>query len=418
MSKRLSTRPRKVYGYSDAKSSTDERVSESESGNDGPPVPIPMQSSCVHKASGRVRQTARMKCASESESGNDGPPVPIPMQSSCVHKASGRVRKTARMKCASESESGNDGPPVPIPMQSSCVHKASGRVRKTARMECEQSSSVSDDEIPLSALPFHLGVMFTAPGYVREKCPQAKNWLLQTFGSYHKGGHVVTCNSRFDYIVAKCCKCEARGAVTFKKPFSDQKWAVTTVKEGADAPCRSALPPPPPLPAHPASPPQKEMTCNVCLEQTSQYIKCALVKPHVICWTCMDVSIEQQCSKEAVEFFFRNRGIACPCCPKSTNSSWRLPFEEVKHKLSAASVQHVAKAERDLIADDAFKAAMLACAPKDHVASTLEWLIDPEKCPTCSMAIEVCDVVSFCVHKRSLGDAAHFRMHSDVLSQM
>jgi hypothetical protein len=53
MSKRLSARPTKVYGY-DAKSSTDECVSESESGDDGPPVPIPIQSSCVHKASGRV----------------------------------------------------------------------------------------------------------------------------------------------------------------------------------------------------------------------------------------------------------------------------------------------------------------------------------------------------------------------------
>jgi hypothetical protein len=130
----------------------------------------------------------------------------------------------------------------------------------------------------------------------------------------------------------------------------------------------------------------------------------------------MDAAIEQQCSKNAVEHFFRNRGIACPCCPKNADSSWRLPFEDVKHKLSAASVQHVAKAERDLIADDAFKAAMLACAPKDHVASTLEWLIDPEKCPHCSMAIEVRDAVSFCVHKRSYGDAALFRVHSYVLS--
>jgi hypothetical protein len=40
---------------------------------------------------------------------------------------------------------------------------------------------------------------------------------------------------------------------------------------------------------------------------------------------------------------------------------WRLPFEDVKRKLSQASAQRVANAERDLIADDAFKAARAAC---------------------------------------------------------
>jgi len=202
------------------------------------------------------------------------------------------------------------------------------------------------------------------------------------------------------------------------QPFENEKWTVTTVKEGADAPCRSGLPlHPPPPPGCPASPPQDEMECSVCFDQTSQHYTCACgsVPPHVICWPCMDKVIEFQCTNE-VTHFFRNRGIACPC--GAVTSSWRLPFEDVKRKLSAASVQYVTKAERALIADDAFKAAMQACPPKDHVASTLEWLLEPEKCPQCCLAIEVGGDVSFCVHKRSHGDAAHWRVHSNALSPM
>jgi len=365
----------------------------------------------TRRVSGRVRKTARMKCVSESESGLDGPPAPV--QASCVHKSSGRVQKTARMKCVSESESGLDGPPAPV--QASCVHKSSGRVQKTARMKCEQSdSAVSDDDAllhPPIPLGLVVGAMFSAPGYVRDKCPEAKDWLLQAFASSHGGGHVVCSNSRFEYICAKCSKCEARAAVTLRQPFSAEKWFVTTVKNGADAACRSSLPPPPP--ACPTSPPQQQKACGCCFEDVTQYIPCD--SGHVTCWNCMDRAIEHQC--ENVDFI-RNRGIACPVCPMSANSKWRLPFEDVKHKLSQASVQHFAKADRDLIADDAFKAAIAANPRKDHVASTLEWLLEPEKCPQCDTAIEVCNVVSFCVDNRSHGDAAHFRMHSNVLRQM
>ena len=414
VSKRLAMRPAKVYADSDGvePTATDERVSESESesGLHGPPVSFPVisvQASCVHKPSGRVQKTARMKCVSESDSGLHGPPV----QASCVHKSSGRVRKTARMKCVSESDSGLDGPPV----QASCVHKSSGRVRKTARVKCEQSdSAVSDDDAllhPPIPLGLVVGAMFSAPGYVRDKCPEAKDWLLQAFASSHGGGHVVCSNSRFEYICAKCSKCEARAAVTLRQPFSAEKWFVTTVKNGADAACRSSLPPPPP--ACPTSPPQEQKECGCCFENVKQYIPCDA--GHVTCWPCMDRAIEHQC--ENVDFI-RNRGIACPGCPISANSMWRLPFEDVKRKLSQASAQRVANAERDLIADDAFKAAIAANPRKDHVASTLEWLLEPEKCPQCDTAIEVCNVVSFCVHKRSHGDAAHFRMHSNVLHQM
>ena len=389
VSKRLSMRPAKVYADSDVvesaaksttddRSSTDERVSESESGLDGPPVPFVVQSSCVHKPSGRVRKTARMQCVSES--GLDGPPAP-----------------------------------VPFPVQSSCVHKASGRARKTARMQCQQSDSSGSDDDALLHPPIPLGLvvgsMFSAPGYVRDKCPEAKDWLLQAFASSHGGGHVVCSNSRFEYICAKCSKCEARAAVTLRQPFSAENWFVTTVKNGADAACRSSLPPPPP--ACPTSPPQQQKKCGCCFEDVTQYIPCD--SGHVTCWPCMDRAIEHQC--ENVDFI-RNRGIACPVCPIGANSKWRLLFEDVKHKLSQASVQHFAKADRDLIADDAFKAAIAANPRKDHVASTLEWLLEPEKCPQCDTAIEVCNVVSFCVHKRSHGDAAHFRMHSNVLPQM
>jgi hypothetical protein len=129
----------------------------------------------------------------------------------------------------------------------------------------------------------------------------------------------------------------------------------------------------------------------------------------------MDQSIAVQC--EGVDFI-RNRGIACPGCTFKADSKWRLNFEDVKHKLSETSVQHVVKADRALIADDAFKAALAANPKKDHVASMLEWLLEPEKCPQCETAIEVCNVVSFCVHKRSHGDAARLRMHSNALHSM
>ena len=107
-----------------------------------------------------------------------------------------------------------------------------------------------------------------------------------------------------------------------------------------------------------------------------------------MCWTCMDGAIEHQCLGQD---FARNRAIACPFCP--ITGIWRLPFERYKHKLSKASVQHVAKAERDLIADDAYQAALAANPKKDHVDSQLEWLLDPERCPHCNTAIEVCNVV-------------------------
>jgi hypothetical protein len=103
----------------------------------------------------------------------------------------------------------------------------------------------------------------------------------------------------------------------------------------------------------------------------------------------MDASIQQQC-QNAVVHFFRNRGIACPICPPGADNTWRFPFEDVKHKLSAASVASVAKAERELLADDAYKAAIAANPKKDHVDLTLEWLLEPEKCPHCDTAIQVC----------------------------
>jgi hypothetical protein len=104
----------------------------------------------------------------------------------------------------------------------------------------------------------------------------------------------------------------------------------------------------------------------------------------------MDESIQHQC-KNAVEHFLRNRGIVCPICPpgKNADTTWRLPFADVKHKLSAASVASVAKAECELIADDAYKAAIAAHPKKDHVDVTLDWLLEPEKCPHCDTAIEV-----------------------------
>ena len=380
VSKRLSMRSTKVYADSDddRSSSTDEHVSESESGPPAHPAPAP----CVHKTSGRVRQTARMQCQ--------------------------------------KSEPDMDTPSSSV----SCVHKPSGRARKTARMQCKQSdSSASDDDAllhPPIPLGPHLGVgvMFSAHGYVRDKFPQAKDWLLQAFRSSHGGGHVVCDNSRFDYITAKCTKgCEARAAVTLKQPLSAEIWFVTTVKNGADAACRSSLPPPPPAgptaPPRPTSPPQDQMACCCCFDDVTQYIACD--SGHATCWTCMDTSIALQC--QGVDFI-RNRGIACPGCTLKADSKWRLPFEDVKHKLSETSVQHVAKADRALIADDAFQAALAANPKRDHVASTLEWLLEPEKCPECETAIEVCDVVSFCVHKRSHGDAARFRMHSNALHQM
>jgi hypothetical protein len=318
----------------------------------------------------------------------------------------------------SESESGPPANLAPAP----CVHKPSGRARKTARMQCKQSdSSASDDDvhhpIPLGR---HLGVgvMFSAPGYVRDKFSQAKDWLLQAFRSSHGGGHVVCDNSRFDYIYAKCTKCcEARAAVTLKKPWTAEIWFVTTVKNGADAACRSSLPPPPlarqTAPPCPTSPAQKQMECCCCYEEVTQYIACD--SGHITCWNCMDTSIAFQC--EGLDFI-RNRGIACPGCTLKADSKWRLPFEDVKHKLSETSVQHVAKADRALIADDAFKAALAANPKKDHVTSTLDWLLEPEKCPQCETAIEVCKVLSFCVHKRSHWDAARIRMHSYALYQM
>ena len=260
MSKRLASRPSKVYSDS--------------AGEEHPPVPFPMRSS-------------------------DGDELPLTTPTSpCVHKASGRVRGTARMQCKKDSSSDGDDLPRTTPT-SPCVHKASGRVRKTARMKCKPSSqsSDSDDDIPLHPhipLKFAVGTMFNAPKYDRHNTPEAKDWLLHAFGSYHRGGHVVCCNSRLDYILAKCCKCAAKAAVTLKPPFSDHTWVITTVKEGADAACRCALPlPPPPPPACPASPPQKEMTCSLCFDQTTQHITCACasVTPHVVCWTCMDASI-------------------------------------------------------------------------------------------------------------------------------
>lgn len=306
----------------------------------------------------------RVGCASDGEEhpGVDGSPVDgdeldeVPLTtdtaptSSCVHK--GRVRRTARMQCTKDSRSTDSDPTT-----SSCVHKAagraSGRVRKTAIMECEKSSTSSvsdddDDDIPLATHPLRLGFMLKAPAYVRGISPQAKDWLLHAF-SHHHGGHVVCANSRLDYIYAKCYKCEAKAAVTLKPPFIDEKWFVTTVKQGADAACRSDLtvkegacrsdlpPPPPPPPDRPASPLQEEVTCGICCDDTSSYITCACasVVPHVVCWTCMDASIAQQCQM-AVVHFFRNRGITCPLCPAGANTTWRLSFQDVKHKLSAA----------------------------------------------------------------------------------
>ncbi len=62
------------------------------------------------------------------------------------------------------------------------------------------------------------------------------------------------------------------------------------------------------------------------------------------------------------------------------------------HKRShGVSTLLVEKAERDLLVDDAYQAAIAANPKKDHVDSTLEWLLDPLKCPHCDMAIEVCN---------------------------
>ncbi len=316
----------------------------------------------------------------------------------------------------------------------SCVHKASGRVRKTAK-KCAESvapdvaashlKSVAAAAALDAAAGCHrlaLGTQFSAPPYDKVIHPDAKDWLLVEFKQSHLGGKVNCVNSRFDYIYAKCFSCKASAAVSLKQPVSDKKWCVTTVKNGADAACRSLLPPtlPPcllPLPPCPTSPPQAEMTCLTCLETATSYVSCD--SGHATCWTCMDGAIEFQCATNLNQEFILNRGITCPCC-RPIPGIWRLPLERFKHKLSPASVQHVAKAERDLIIDDAYQAAIAANPKKDHVDSMLEWLFDPEKCPQCDTAILVCTqtLSLYCVHKRSHGDAAQLRMHSNVLHQV
>ena len=335
------------------------------------------------------------------------PPVPFPIQSSCVHKASGRARKI--VKCE-QSVAVDSDHPVPVPNQSSCVHKASGRARTTIK----SVPSACDDDSPLVPPIPHglaLGTTFSAPEYVKGISPEAKDWLMQEFTSAHPGGQIKCVNSRLDYIYARCFSCDARAAVTLKQPFTDKKWDVTTVKNGADAACRSSLPPlPPPQLPCPLSPPQAEMECLVCGDKVTSYSSC--VSGHVLCWPCMDGAIASQCTSQD---FVRNRGIVCPCCPMLRPSL--LPFERIKHRLSTASVQHVAKAERDLIADDAYKAFIVANPKKDHVDSTLEWLLDPERCPNCNTAYEVCTVVPICVHKRCVYfvyTTTHMVMQHDV----
>ena len=295
----------------------------------------------------------------------------LSMRSTKVYADSDDDSSSSTDEHVSKSESGPPAHPAPAP----CVHKTSGRVRQTARMQCKQSdSSASDDDAllhPPIPLGPHLGVgvMFSAPGYVRDKFPQAKDWLLQAFRSSHVGGHVVCDNSRFDYISAKCTKgCEARAAVTLKQPLSAEIWFVTTVKNGADAACRSSLPPPPPAgptaPPRPTSPPQDQMACCCCFDDVTKYIACD--SGHATCWTCMDTSIALQC--QGVDFI-RNRGIACPGCTLKADSKWRLPFEDVKHKLSETSVQHVAKADSHPLTRMSTNEGSSACVHK-HMNAT------------------------------------------------